>query len=120
MQPTTKAILDNHIAAFGRGDLDAIVADYAPDAVLFTPRGPLQGQAMIRPMFEAMLAEFAKPGASFALDYQSIVGEYAFILWHGETADNTYELATDTFQVRGGRIVMQSFAGLVVPKPSYN
>ena len=117
---TVKEVLDNHIAAFGRGDLDGILADYAPDAVLFTARGPLHGHAMIRPMFQAMIAEFAKPGMAFKLDYVSIAGEYAFILWHGETADNVYELATDTFRVVGGKIVMQSFAGLVIPKPSYN
>ena len=35
-----------------------------------------------------------------------------------ETADNLYELATDTFVGRNGRIVAQSFAAKIVPKAS--
>ncbi|MBI3506066.1 MAG: nuclear transport factor 2 family protein [Proteobacteria bacterium] len=112
----TKRILDNHIAAFGRGDLDAILADYAPDAVLFTSGGALHGAAMIRPVFQKLIAEFAKPGASFTLDHEAVAGEHAFILWHARTADNIYELATDTFFMPRGRIAVQSFAGFVVPR----
>ena len=33
-----------------------------------------------------------------------------------ETADNVYELATDTFVVRDGKIVTQTFVGKLVPK----
>ena len=43
-------------------------------------------------------------------------GEYAYILWTGETADNVYEMATDTFFVRNGKIVAQSFTGKITPK----
>ena len=113
---TTKDVLDNHLASFGRSDLDGILSDYALGAVLFTPAGPLVGIDAIRPLFVGLLAEFAKPGASFELKHQSIHGDHAYILWSAETADNRYDLATDTFVVKGGRIVAQSFAAKVVPK----
>jgi len=45
-----------------------------------------------------------------------IDGDYAYILWDAETADNSYELATDTFVVRNGKIVAQSFAAKITPK----
>ena len=70
----------------------------------------------MRPLFEAFFAEFAKPGASFDMKKQSVEGETAYIVWAAETADNVYELATDTFTVRDGKIVAQSFAAKVVPK----
>jgi len=63
-----------------------------------------------------MLTEFGKPGAAFSLKQQFVEGDYAYILWTAETADNVYELATDTFVVREGKIVIQSFAGRIVPK----
>ena len=63
-----------------------------------------------------MLAEFGKPGAVFNLKQQFVEGDYAYILWMAETADNVYELGTDTFVVREGKIVIQSFAGRIVPK----
>jgi hypothetical protein len=47
---------------------------------------------------------------------RSIEGDHAFIIWTGETADNSYEFATDTFLVRNGMIVAQSFAAQVKPK----
>ena len=63
-----------------------------------------------------MLAEFGKPGAAFNRKQQFVEGEYAYIFWAAETADNVYELATDTFVVRDGKIVAQSFTGKIIPK----
>jgi ketosteroid isomerase-like protein len=113
---STKDVVDNHLKCFGEGDLKGILSDYAPGAVLFTPDGPLKGADAIRPLFEAMIAEFAKPGAVFSMKRQSVEGDYAYILWTAETADNVYEVGTDTFVVRDGKIVVQSFAGKITPK----
>jgi ketosteroid isomerase-like protein len=113
---STKDVLDHHLKCFGEGDLKGILSDYALNAVLFTPDGPLRGADAIRPLFQAMFAEFGKPGASFSMKQQSVEGDYAYILWIAETADNVYELGTDTFVVRDGKIVAQSFAGKITPK----
>jgi ketosteroid isomerase-like protein len=113
---STKDVLENHLKCFGEGDLTGILSDYAPGAVLFTSDGPLKGADAIRPLFEAMIAEFGKPGATFSMKQQSIEGDYAYILWTAQTADNVYEMATDTFVVRDGKIVAQSFTGKITPK----
>ena len=113
---STRSVIDNHLKCFGEGDLEGILSDYAPQAVLFTPQAPLRGVAEIRPLFESLLAEFGRPGATFRLDHLSVDGEHGYILWSAETADNVYELATDTFVVRDGRITAQSFAGKITPK----
>ena len=47
---------------------------------------------------------------------QTVEGEVAHIIWNAETADNVYELGTDTFVVRGGKIVAQTFAAKVTPR----
>jgi ketosteroid isomerase-like protein len=113
---STKDVLEHHIKCFGEGDLKGILSDYASDAVLFTPDGPLKGADAIRPFYQAMLAEFGKPGASTSMKHQSIVGDYAYVLWTAETAENVYELGTDTTVVRDGKIVAQSFAAKIAPK----
>ena len=113
---STKEVIDHHLKAFDEGDLKGVVSDYAPDAVFFTPNGPLRGTDAIRPLFQAMIAEFAKPGATFKMKQQFVEGDYGYILWAGETADNVYELGTDTFVVRNGKIVAQSFTGKITPK----
>ncbi len=113
---STKDVVDHHLKSFGEGDLKGILSDHAPGAILFTPEGPLRGIDAIRSLFQAMLAEFGKPGAAFSLKQQFVEGDYVYILWTAETADNVYELGTDTFVVREGKIVIQSFAGMIVPK----
>jgi ketosteroid isomerase-like protein len=113
---STKDVLDDHLKCFGEGNLEGILADYSSDAVLFTPSGPLKGPDAMTPLFQAILSEFAKPGASFVMHQQCVEGDYAYILWNAETADNYYDAATDTFVVRNGKIVAQSFAAKITPK----
>jgi len=113
---STKDVLDHHLKCFDEGDLEGILSDYAPSAVLFTADGPLRGVNAIRPLFQAMVAEFGKPGATFSMKQQFVEGDHAYILWSAETADNVYELGTDTFVVRDGKIVAQSFTGKITPK----
>ena len=113
---STTDVLDHHIKCFGEGDLEGILADYAPEAVLFTPNGPLKGIDEIRPFFQAMVAEFGKPGTAFSMKLRSVVGDYSYVVWTAETADNVYEMGSDTQVVRNGKIVAQSFAGKIVPK----
>ena len=113
---STKDVVGRHLEFFGKGDLKGILSDYAPGAVLFTPDGPLHGADAIRPFFLTMIAEFGKPGSAFSMKQQFVEGDYAYILWTAETADNVYELGTDTFVVRDGKIVAQSFASKITPK----
>lgn len=69
-------------------------------------------------MFTSLLDELGKPGASFDLRHLSVEGEHGFIVWSAETAHDAYELATDTFVVRGGQIAVQSFAGKITARRS--
>jgi ketosteroid isomerase-like protein len=113
---STEDVLDHHAKCFFEFDLEGILSEYSPTAVLFTPDGPLRGADAIRPLFQAMFAEFGKPGATFHMKHQSVEGSYAYVLWTAETADNVYELGTDTLVVLDGKIVAQSFAAKISPK----
>ena len=113
---STRDVLDHHLKCFGNGDLDGILSDYAPNAVLFTPEGPLKGPTAIRPLFQTLFAEFGKPGASFTMKQLSVDEDYAYILWTAETADNVYEVGSDTFVVKDGKIVAQSLAAKLTSK----
>jgi len=113
---STKDVIDHHLSAFAKRDIEGVLSDYAPGAVFFTQNGPLKGVDAIRPLFQAMIAEFGKPGAKFCMQEQFVAGDYAYILWTAETADNVYELGTDTFVVQNGQIIAQSFTGKIAPK----
>jgi len=53
---------------------------------------------------------------SFEMLGQEVDGDTAYIVWKAETADNRFELGTDTFIVQNGKIVTQTFAGKISPK----
>jgi ketosteroid isomerase-like protein len=95
MASTTEEVLRRHVKCFFEGDLEGIVSDYSADAVLFTPNGPLKGHDPIREFYRALIKEFGQPGTA-SLRHRSIDGDFAYALWSAETADNVYEMATDT------------------------
>src|SRR5260370_8340924 len=101
----TKYVLNHHLKVFEQGDLNGVLSDYGPGVVFFTREGPLKGVDAIRPLFEALIAEFGKPGATFNMQRQVIDGDYAYILWTAKTSHNVFELATDTFVLQQAKII---------------
>ena len=110
---STQATVAHHLQAIAQG-LDAVMGDYSEGSVLFTPDGPRRGLAEIRSFFAAFIAN-SPPELirAFTLIRQDVDGEAAYILWK---ADPYIPLATDTFVVRDGKILVQSFAALA-PAP---
>ena len=112
----TQEVLTHHLNSFGKGDLAGTMADYTAESRGFTPDGLLRGPEAIRRFFVKLFEEFAKPGMSFEMLRQEVDGDTAYIVWKAETADNVFDLGTDTFIVRNGKIVTQTFAGKISPK----
>jgi hypothetical protein len=111
---STEATLNHHLQAFSEG-VDAIMSDYVPESVLFTPDGILQGLEPIRGFFDAFLHSSPPELLSaFSLIRQDTVGDVAYIIWKAEPY---IPLATDTFVVRDGKILAQSFA-VLAPSPA--
>lgn len=113
---STKEILDHHLAAFFKYDIQGVLSDYAKEIVFFTAQGPLNGIEAVKSLFQGLIAEFKKPGTNFSMQKYYIDGDHGYILWNAETAENVYEMATDTFVVRDGKIVAQSYTAHVIPK----
>ncbi|NQV22687.1 MAG: nuclear transport factor 2 family protein [Rhodospirillales bacterium] len=106
----TKKVLDEHLAAFGSGNVDAILSHYAPGAVIMVPGSVKRGHAEIRAMFDGLVKEFGEPGVTFEMVNSDVDGETALIVWKAETGKAIYEMGTDTFIVRDGMIVKQTLA----------
>lgn len=109
-------VLDRHLAAFGSGDVDAIMEDYTDSSVFITPDRVYEGKAEIRALFEQLVEAFSAPEASLAVEQRHVTGPIAYITWSGETADTTYALATDTLYVEDDSILYQTFAAETVAK----
>jgi hypothetical protein len=114
MAATTEEVLTHHLNCFG--DIAGAMEDYTEESRLFTPEGVLRGPEAIRKFLARFFEEFAKPGASFEMLRQEVDGDTAYIMWKAESADNRFELGTDTFIIRNGKIVTQTFAEKISPK----
>ena len=110
-----KEIVVNHLRAFGAGDVDALIADYARDALFITPDGTLRGTAEIRAYFETLLVEFP-PGSTVDIKQRTIEDDVAYLIWSGESEKLSIPFATDTLLVRNGNIQIQTFAAQIEPK----
>jgi ketosteroid isomerase-like protein len=109
---STEAVLGRHLQALMQRDLDTVMKDYANNAVIFTPNGPAKGPTAIRAGFEGLLGAMTPEAfANFKLIKQDVDGEYAYIVW---SAVRVVPFGGDTFHVRNGKIVSQSFVGQMV------
>ena len=109
MAVSTESVLDHHLQTFGGQGSAGLLADYTDRSMVILPNGAvLRDVEQIEALFVGLFAEFAKPGASFNLGQKVIEGEIAYITWSADTADNVYEFATDTFIIRGGKILTQT------------
>ena len=109
-------MLDHHLAAFGAGDVDRALEDYADDAVVLSADGAVKGRQALRAMFTGLFAGLFKPGTyEFGMDSIRVEGDVAQIVWHAECAAASIPLGTDTFVVRGGKIVAHTYAAKIDP-----
>jgi hypothetical protein len=112
----TQQLLTRHTTAVDFGNLDAILADYARNAVLLTPEGTHRGRAEIRAVWEKLLADVFTADAKFTMVRQAVEGDIAFIVWSVESKGLRIPLATDTYLVQDGKIVVQTYAAMVETK----
>lgn len=101
-------VMEHHRAAAARSDVDALIADYADDAVVLQAGKAVQGKPAIRALFERMFPKPA-PGAAPAGAAAMTVkrswseGDVGFYEWQiGPRA------GTDEFLVRDGKIKVQA------------
>ena len=103
---STEAVLQNHLRA-ARIGVDAIMQDYTDHSVLVTHDSTYRGLVEIRRFFTVLFKEL--PEGFFdalKMNRQEIVGEVAYILWERKPIISQ---ATDTFVVRDGKILVQTF-----------
>lgn len=115
---TTESVLDHHLDAFGSQDLEAVMEDYDDDSMVVTPDETFRGLDEIEELFAALFAEFSTEDASITMRERTVEGDFAYIIWEGDTPENAYEFATDTFHVPEDTITFQTFAGKIEPKNS--
>jgi ketosteroid isomerase-like protein len=110
----TETVVRHHLQAFvEQQGLDAILADYADDACFLSEGRAYCGKPAIREFFDGFIAALPpRAFGEFALRSLRVQGDVAYITW---SAGPELPLGTDTFVVRQGQIVSQTFAMYGVP-----
>lgn len=105
----TEAVLQRNGAAFASGDVEAILANYAADAVLVRPGRTYRGHDAIGAMFREVFANMA--GLSSAITSVTVAEGLAVMTWTATGSDGRVLQGVDTFVIANDRIVAQSYVG---------
>lgn len=105
----TENVVRNQLRAFlNQQGLDAILEDYALDASFLSENRTYRGKSEIREFFEGFIAALPPQAIrQFLLRSLRCEDNVAYITW---SVGNELPLGTDTFVVRDGKIISQTFA----------
>jgi hypothetical protein len=109
----TKQVLDHHWIAFQSNNLEATMQDYTDESVLITPNATYSGLEEIRENFVTAFKMFPMDSSTLNLTKSVVVKDVGYILWQAKTPTFTLTYATDSFIIRDGKIIRQTYAGLV-------
>lgn len=106
MARTPQEVFQHHAEALGAEDIDAIVSDYADDAIFITPEGVLRGKDGVRKAFEKLTSEV--PDAEWELPTQIYEDDILLLEWKATSTGSKVEDGIDTFVFREGLIRVQT------------
>ncbi len=116
LTPGTTTILNHHLSSFAKGDIDEIMKDYSEQSILFTPDGMFEGVESIKNLFSNFIPNYLPPDSDFKMIRQDVKGQTAYIVWSAESKNYRFPLGTDTFFIKDGKIIVQTFAAKIEPK----
>ena len=110
----TLNVMNRHLHAFMTNQgADAIVGDYDEHAILHAPDRVYRGVDEIRHFFAAFLDNLPEQALElFRMRSQEAHGEVGYIVW---SVGELIPLGTDTFVIRNGKIVQQTYAAHICP-----
>ncbi|MQA13782.1 MAG: DUF4440 domain-containing protein [Pseudonocardiaceae bacterium] len=102
----TRGALDRFNDAFGRHDVDAVMAAMTPDCVFEDTTAPdggrHQGTEAVRRCWEQLFA--ASPDAVFDTEDVLIAGDRAVVCWRYRWSQDGHVRGVDVFRVVGGLV----------------
>lgn len=113
-QAADTVILDRHVANMKSGNVDGIVADYAPDAVIVHPAGLVSPSGVFigkdaRKLFSVLAAPKNLPAnKTMQVKYEDVGPGVTKMDWVQSKGTKDELSGYDVFVVRGGKIAFQS------------
>lgn len=111
-EAVTQAVLDHHWETFVSNDLEGVMEDYTEESVLITPDATYVGLEEIRQNFINAFKAFPARHSKLTLNQSKVVKDIGYILWEADTPEMNLTYATDSFIIRNGKIIRQTYAGV--------
>jgi len=118
---SAKTVLDHHVAAMKAGDLEAVMADYADNALVIAPNGIAPGQvnvagvnifdgkANISKLFAVLTGkDNAAAMASMTSSYEFKGSDVALMHWVQFEGKPNEVSGTDVWIIRDGKVLSQT------------
>ncbi|MFM8524925.1 MAG: nuclear transport factor 2 family protein [Cyanobacteriota bacterium] len=105
----TQAVLNRNGAAFASGDLEAILTNYAEDAVMVRPGRIYRGHEELRQMFAEVFANME--GLTSSITSVTVAEGIALMTWTATSAGGRIRQGVDNYVIADDRIVAQSYCG---------
>ena len=107
-------VLDHHVANMKSGNLEGVLSDYAPDAVVVTPAGMVTPDGVFvgkdtRKLFSVLTAKDSLPGnKTMQTKYESAGADTTMMHWVQFKGTPKEVSGYDVFVMRGGKVVFQT------------
>lgn len=107
---TPEEVVARHIVMFTDHDWDAVLEDYADDAVFIGPNAPIEGKKDLREFFKSL--DRQNPPLTFKETPVKTAGDIAAIDWVMNSGTPGALRGRDIFVIRAGKIVFQGTIGV--------
>jgi len=107
-------VLEHHVAQMKTGDLEAVLSDYAPNAVVVTPAGMISPSGVFigkdtRKLFSVLTKKENLPGnKTMQVTYETLAPDTTLMRWVQYKGTPKQMSGYDVFVIRGGKIVFQT------------
>lgn len=86
--------------------------DYTEESILITPDTTYKGLEAIRQNFIRAFDAFPAGEATLTLHKSVVERDVGYILWEASAPEFDLLFATDTFIIRNGKIIRQTYGGI--------
>ena len=107
----TKQVYNHHNEAFGKRDINGILADYTNESILVTPDKTYIGLKDLRGFFEESFKNFLTDSIEGETMKELVIKDIVYSIWRVKTPTLNLDYATETFFIQNGKIIRQTFAG---------
>ena len=110
---TPEQVVKHHWEAFSHRDLEAVLSDYADDAIFIAPNQTVQGKAALRQMFAKYFSGGTNAQAPPSFDVKVTAdGDVGYEHWVSNAGKPGALEGTDAFVVRHGKILFHAVVGV--------